>query len=477
MQQLTGLDAFFLAMEDTNVQGHGGGVAVLGARQDSTPISAAMLRTLIAQRQNAIPLLTYRLREVPWGLDQPYWIQDRAPEMSHHVREWWIGPDAGTAALAEAVAALHVQRLDRDRPLWEVHLIHGLADGRQAVYLKIHHAAVDGVSGNDLLSALLDEDPNVAEVQTIPPTTSGAPARIPSNAELIARAALTAVGHPRRAMQLAAGLVAPLSVAVRSAANLSTVIGKATQIGAPATPFNRALGPTRRLGLRTVDFGQVVAVKREHGVTINDVVLAMSTAALYRWLKKRDAVPDAPLVAAIPMSTRASGEANSIGNRLTMLRAVLPLASADPADRLAQINRTMRNAKDVHAALPTDALSDATRFAMPALAIPALRMSARLRLLERINLFNLIISNVPGPARLLYLAGAPMQAYFPVSQLVDGQGLNITVLSYNSALHIGVLGDEELVPDPDVIAEDMALELAVLLDPATRSIAPPSDRR
>lgn len=351
------------------------------------------------------------MREVPWGLDQPYWIQDRAPELDHHVRERWIGPNAGTAALAEAVAGLHVQRLDRDRPLWEIHLIHGLADGRQAVYLKIHHAAIDGVSGNDLLNALLDEDPDVIDAQAIPPTTSGPPPRNPSSAELIARAALTAVGHPRRAIQLAAGLVGPLSAAVRSAANLSTVIGKAAQICAPSTPFNRALGPSRRLGLHTVDFGKLVAVKREHGVTINDVVLAMSTAALYRWLKKRDAVPDAPLVAAIPMSTRAPGEANSIGNKLTMLRAVLPAASADPADRLAQINRTMRNAKDVHAALPSDALSDATRFAMPAPAIPALRMSARLRLLERINLFNLIISNVPGPARLLYLAGAPMQAY------------------------------------------------------------------
>jgi WS/DGAT/MGAT family acyltransferase len=231
------------------------------------------------------------------------------------------------------------------------------------------------------------------------------------------------------------------------------------------------------LGLRTVAFNDVVAVKRERGVTINDVVLAMSTGALYRWLDKRDALPDAPLVAAIPMSTRGSGEPNSIGNKLTMLRATLPSWDADPVDRLYQIHRTMRDVRDFHAALPTDALSDATRFAMPALAIPALRVSARLRLLERINVFNLIISNVPGPSRQLYLAGAPTQAYYPVSQLVDGQGLNITVMSYNSELHIGVLGDEALVPDPDVIAEDMAHELAVLRDSATGSGAPPLGRR
>jgi WS/DGAT/MGAT family acyltransferase len=477
VQQLTGLDAAFLAMESANVQGHGGGVCVLRARLKPGPLTVDELRQTVRARLHRVPLFTSRLREVPLGLDQPYWIADTEPDLHHHIRECWLGPDASLAEVADMVATLHAQHLDRHRPLWELHLIHGLTDNGQAAYLKVHHAAIDGVSGNELLTALLDAVPNPDPPMPPPAAGERRPVHNPRAAELVGRTALSYLGHPRRLGALLPGLAGPFSALVKKLASLPQaprVTGSTQDFSvdltagarAPATPFNRAIGPSRRLALRSVAFEDVLTVKRALGVTVNDVVLAMCAGALRHWLVDRDALPAGPLVAAVPVSTRVAGETAELGNKLTMMLASLPTHLGSPLDRVGAVHQGMRGAKDTYGAIPANLLADITRFAMPSLVALAFRLSARLRILERINPFNLIVSNVPGPRTRLFLAGAPVLTYYPVSQVVDGQGLNITVLSYDDGLHIGVLSDAQLVPDPDAIAALMAAELAILVDVA-----------
>jgi len=209
---------------------------------------------------------------------------------------------------------------------------------------------------------------------------------------------------------------------------------------------------------------------------VNDIVMALCAGALRRWLVDHDALPEQPLVASVPVSVRAETEQGALGNRVSAMLATLPTHVADPMERLRSTHEAMRAAKEQHGALPAALLADVTQFAMPALAGQAARLSARLRLVERINPFNLIISNVPGPNVPLYYAGAELLAYYPLSAIVDGQGLNITVFSYRGSLFFGLIADRDLVPDLERMATYVLDELALLKDAVGTSIAAPPAR-
>jgi WS/DGAT/MGAT family acyltransferase len=235
---------------------------------------------------------------------------------------------------------------------------------------------------------------------------------------------------------------------------------------APATPFNKPIGPHRRWAFRSLPFEDVRAVKNAAGVTVNDVVMALCAGALRRYLDDHDALPEAPLVAAVPVSVRTEEQKGTGGNQVSALIAALPTNLVDPLERLQAAHEAMRAAKEQHDAIPAGLLADVTQFAMPALAGQAARLAARLRLLERVNPFNLMISNVPGPNVPLYYAGAKLLAYYPLSAIADGQGLNITVISLDGGLHFGVIADRDLAPDLDVLAGYLADELKVLVHAA-----------
>jgi WS/DGAT/MGAT family acyltransferase len=211
----------------------------------------------------------------------------------------------------------------------------------------------------------------------------------------------------------------------------------------------------------------VKRVKNAHGGTVNDVVMAVSTGALRRWLLDHDALPDSPLVAAVPVSIRTDDEKGANGYKVSTMFAGLPTHVADPLERLQLCSAAMQAAKEQHGALPATLLSDVTQFAMPALAGQAARLAARVRLLERVNPFNLFISNVPGPNLPLYYAGARLLGYYPLSAIADGQGLNITVCSLDGGMHFGLIADRELVPDLDTMAGYLEDELAILLKAAS----------
>jgi diacylglycerol O-acyltransferase / wax synthase len=472
MQQLTGLDASFLAMETPGVYGHVGSICVLDPSTAPQPLTLARLTEVIDSRLHLVPPFRRRLAEVPFGLDQPYWVEDPDFDIEFHVRELALAPPGNDGQLAELAARLHARQLDRTRPLWELYLISGLAGGRMAIYTKVHHAAIDGVSGNDIIGALMDLEPAGRD---LPPAPAWLKDTAPSQVGLLLRSMLAAAGQPVRAVRMSTALLKSLPALAQSPVrprlpvldslilrrNSDTVLPQ-SGLRAPKTPFNRPISPHRRWAFRTLPLDTVKAVKSATGSTVNDVVMTLCAAALRRWLTDHHALPDQPLIAAVPISVRTDSQQGALGNRVSMMIAPLPTNVDDPAARLQLVHEAMRAAKDQHGALPADSLADVAQFAMPALAGQAARVAARLRLLERMSPFNLIISNVPGPNVPLYYAGAELVGYYPLSAITDGQGLNITVMSYRGGLHFGVIACRELVPDVERIVDYLADELATL---------------
>ncbi len=485
MQQLTGLDAAFLAMETASVFGHVGSVCVIDPSTSPEDFTLERLSSLIERRLHLIPPFRRRLVEVPLGLDQPYWIEDPDFDIEYHVRELALPAPGDDRQLADQAARLHARALDRRRPLWELYLIHGLSDGRKAIYTKVHHAAIDGVSGNDILAAVLDLTAQGREEQAAP---AWAGDREPGNVEMLARSVVSLSGHPVRAARMSYDLVRSLpGLATGPALRLpgvdkvlrrdsgSALLGS-PGLRAPATPFNKSVSPHRRWSFVSLPFADVKAVKDAHGCTVNDVVMALSSGALRRWLLDHDALPEAPLVAGVPVSVRTESQQGTGGNRVSSMLAPIPTNLADPLARLQACHESMRAAKEQHGALPADMLADVAQFAMPALAGQAARLAARLRLVERVSPFNLIISNVPGPNIDLFYAGARLMAYYPLSAIADGQGLNITVMSYGGKLHFGLIADRDLVPDLDRMAQYLADELADLRALTAAPAAAPAKR-
>ncbi len=480
MEQLTGLDGAFLAMETRSVFGHVGSVSIVdvGVGRGVEPrLTLEHLTRVIESRLPLVPLFRRRLITVPFGLDHPYWIEDADFDIALHVRELALPTPGDDRTLTEQVARLHARALERSRPLWEVYLITGLSGGRAAIYSKIHHAAIDGVSGGDILTAVLDVSPQGRE---LPVVEAFEGERAPDPTWLLARSAVSLAFQPMQAVKVVTDLA-------RSIPLLTNVIGPSlaklkagrdsgdllSQPGlrAPGTPFNAPITSHRTLAFADLPLAEVKKLRGSEGhgdLTVNDVVMALCAGALRRWLQLHDALPDAPLVAAVPVSVRTRDQQGTYGNRMSMMLAALPTNLSDPGSRLGAMHEAMRAAKDQHGAIPASLLADVTQFAMPALANQAWRLSARLRLIERVNPFNLFVSNVPGPRVRLYLAGAEVLAYYPVSALVDGLGLNITMMSYRGNLHFGLIACPELVPDLDVMAGYLREELDALIS-ATNS--------
>ena len=486
MQQLTGLDAAFLAMESRTTYGHIGSVIVLEPAAKGQPkLTLERLTKHVEARLHLLPPYRRRLLRVPLDLDQPYWIDDEQFDIEFHVRELALPKPGTDAQLAEQIARLHARPLDRSRPLWETYLIHGLAGDRMVVYTKIHHSAIDGVSGNEILTALLDVSPDGRPDDGPHEWT---PRGRPSDTTLLLRSGVSLSAQPVRAVRFAVALTKSLPGLLRTPGRPRVpvldrfILDQAAPregdellprpgLRAPWTPFNRPITPHRRWSFISVSLDDVRTVRKAvPGMTVNDVVMAMCAGALRRYLLDHDALPKEPLVAGVPVSVRTEAQSSDLGNRVSTMFAPLPTNLASAEQRLQAAHEAMRSAKEQHQAMPADLLADVTQFAMPAVAARAAQVAARLRLVEQVRPFNLIVSNVPGPNIPLYLAGAPLQAYYPVSAIADGQGLNITVLGYLGQLHFGVLACRELVPDVDRIAGYLADELAALCNETSQSV-------
>jgi diacylglycerol O-acyltransferase / wax synthase len=478
MQQLTGLDASFLALETATTTGHVGGLSILDPSDAPKPLTLARLTEVLAQRIPLAPVLRRKLLNVPFGLDQPYWVDDPDFDIEYHVRELALPRPGSYAQLTEQVSRLHARPLDRSRPLWEIYLITGLAHRRAAVYTKIHHAAIDGVSGTELLTVLLDLTPAGRELPPAPPFR---PERSPNWPEVTAKAVAKAAWRPVQTVRLANELVKVLPTVTPV---VSTMVGGmlglnrgdgsviATMPGrAPATPFNKPITPHRRFAFRSVDLETVKQVKNAFGVSVNDVVMAMCAGALRRWLAGREALPSQPLVAMIPVSVRDPASKGKLGNRVSAMLAALPTNVGDPGQRLEIVHAATKIAKSQQAAIPQGLVDQISDFAPPALTARAARVVFATGLLHRLPPFNITISNVPGPNVPVYLCGARLLAHYPVSVVTDGQGLNITLVGYLGQLHFGLVACRELVPDIDALAGYLVDELALLVETAEKRAA------
>ena len=478
MQQLTGMDASFLALETANTSGHVGGLSVLDPSTASEPLTLARLTEVMAERLPLVPVLRRKLLTVPLGLDQPYWIDDADFDIEYHVREVALPRPGSDAQLDEQVSRLHARPLDRSRPLWELYLITGLAGDRAAVYSKIHHAAVDGVSGTELLTVLFDLTPAGRELPAAKPFQ---PERPPPLPVLAARTAMRLAWRPVQTVRITNDLVRllptlapPVNTLVGGMLGLNRGDGSviATRPGrAPATPFNRAITPHRRFAFRSVSLDTVKAVKNAFGVSVNDVVMAMCAGALRRWLTDHDALPDQPLVAMIPVSVRDPASQGALGNRVSAMLAPLPTNVTDPGQRLQIVHSATQAAKAQQAEIPQGLVDQISDFAVPALTARAARVVFATGLLHRLPPFNLTISNVPGPNVPVYMCGARLVAHYPVSVVTDGQGLNITLVGYLGQLHFGLVSSRELIPDIDKLAGYLPDELALLAEAAEQRAA------
>ncbi|MBV9915724.1 MAG: wax ester/triacylglycerol synthase family O-acyltransferase [Solirubrobacterales bacterium] len=466
MRQLTSLDAQFLALESSRQAGHVGAVAVLDpSTRPNGRLELADIHNMIAERLPLLPPFRWRLKQVPLGLDYPYWIDDPDFDLEYHVRELALAPPPTDEKLAEQVARIFSRPLDRTRPLWEVYVIHGLADGHVAVMTKIHHAVIDGMSGAEIMGVLLDLSPEGWELPPEPPETMGLPERDPGEAEMLVRGVL---GAPRYGLRVARALPSTLpnieDVAVfaqlpgvktlgRTSARLARLLRggeprvlEHTDLTPPRTSFNGRVSPHRRFAFGALGLSEVKAVKNAHGCTVNDVVLSVCAGALRRWLIEHDDLPDAPLVAQVPVSVRSEEQAGTYGNRIGMLSVPLFTNVDDPVERLRRTHEAMLLVKERHKAMPADLLQDATQFIPPAVFARASRITFSLAAARK-PIWNLVVSNVPGPQLPLYMAGARLVANYPVSVITDGMGLNITVMSYEGHLDFGIVADREQMRD------------------------------
>jgi diacylglycerol O-acyltransferase / wax synthase len=442
------------------------------------PLTLALLTEVLAQRLPLVPVLRRKLLTVPFGLDQPYWVDDPDFDIEYHIREIALPRPGSEAQLTEQVSRLHARPLDRSRPLWEIYLITGLAKRRAAVYTKIHHAAIDGASGAELLTVLLDLSPDGRE---LPAVTPFQPASPPGPVTLAALATARLAWRPVQTVRITNELVKVLPSLTPAA---STLVGGMLGLGrgdggvipsapgrAPSTPFNKPITPHRRLAVRSVDLATVKTVKNAFCVSVNDVVMAMCAGALRRWLTDHQALPEAPLVAMIPVSVRDPASKGAMGNKVSAMLATLPTHLTDPAARLQVVHGATTAAKAQQAAIPQGLIDQISDFSPPALTARAARVVFATGLLHRLPPFNLCISNVPGPNVPVYLCGAKLLAHYPVSVITDGQGLNITLVGYLGQLHFGLVACRELVPDIEALASYLVDELELLLKAADQRTA------
>jgi diacylglycerol O-acyltransferase len=485
VRQLTGLDAQFLALESPQQAGHVSGLAVLDpSTRANGRLELADIQNLIAERLPLLPPFRWRLKAVPLGLDYPYWIDDPDFDLEYHVRELALAPPPTDEKLAEQVARIFSRPLDRARPLWEVYLIHGLAGGHVAMLTKIHHAVIDGMSGAEIMGVLLDLTPEGREPPA-KPRGWGEAHREPSELEMLMRGVL---GAPRYVERVARALPSTLpniqDVAFLSQVPGAHTLGRTTATFArlirgrerrvlersnltpPRTSFNGHVSPHRRFAFGQLSLDAVKQVKNEHGCTVNDVVLAICAGSLRWWLLEHDELPEVPLVAQVPISVRSEKQMGTYGNRIGMLSVPLYVNEADPVERLMLTHQAMLMAKERHRALPAELLQDATQFIPPAVFSRAARMTFSLAATRK-PIWNLVVSNVPGPQLPLYMAGAELVANFPVSVITDGMGLNITVMSYRGHLDFGIVADREQMRDVWKLIDWLGESLAELLPPGT----------
>jgi WS/DGAT/MGAT family acyltransferase len=465
--RLSPLDASFLFAEDRTRAMHVGGVMTFAPPADGFDVDA--FAALIGRRLGLVPRYRQKVREVPGHLGLPVWVDDPDFDLDYHVRRSALPRPGTDEQLRALVGRLIARRLDRSRPLWEIYLVEGLSGGRFAVVTKTHHAMVDGLASMDVGALLLDTTPEPRD------TDAGEwhPAPEPSALELATDAVLEAWRRPRTVLDVmtragadAREAVAGLERAVATMTTLASATG-----GRPVHPLNAVTGEQRRFAMSATTLADHRAVRTARGGTVNDVVLAVVTGALRRWMMTRgEPLTDAASVRAlVPVSVRGrrgdartaggGGSAPAAGNNISAYFVELPVGEGDPLRRLERVSAAMAAHKAAG-----QAVGAATLIRLAGLAPPTLHsLGVRLASQFSSQVYNVLVTNVPGPPRPLYAMGARMLDMYPVVPLAGGQAVSIGITSYDGGMHYGLTADRDAVPDVDVLACALPDALAELV--------------
>lgn len=452
MKTMSGLDAAFLHIETPETPMHIGALILLEKPAGHQGSFLPEIKRLLAPRLALEPFFRARLATMPLGFANPVWVDDGLPDLGYHIRHFYLSKPGTRAQLEERVAALHGTLLDRSRPLWELTVIEGLQDGSVALYFKVHHATLDGAAGIALAASLFDR--------------SATPAAVPANwRELAERGEQTGlVPRVQSALSQTAGQYLKLVRHLPDALGvLGGVFGSLTSKGedgmrqnlgfGPRTVFNVPISGTRHCATASLPLKSVVQLAQHFEVSFNDIVLAICSGALRQYLRDNDGIPRKPLIATVPVSLRGAGDTKAtIQATLTLVNLATHIA--DPRKRLQAIHGAAsaavsltRRAKSV---MPTD---------FPSLGMPwwlgtLAKLYGASKLASKIPpIANVAISNVPGPQQPMYVAGAKITGYWPLSLVEHGLGLNITVISYADALHVGLVAADEAVPEIAPLAD------------------------
>ena len=466
LDRLTPIDASFLHQESQHSHMHIGGLTIV----EGPPPSTSELLEQIRMRLHLVPRYRHKLASTPIDSGRPVWVDDPSFNLDYHIRHTALPSPGGWEQLCALTARIFSQQLDRSKPMWEMWLIEGLEDDRFALITKTHHSLVDGIAGVDLATVLFDLSPEPPPIRSS--GRAWQPRPEPGTAELIGAGLRGAV---RVGLELAEGAVDAITHPERALARAREAaegIGEIIWAGlnpAPETPLNVPIGPHRRfygIGNRLEDFK---TVKNAFGGTVNDVVLAVVTGALRTFLISRGRrTAGCELRALVPVSVRAENDRGEIGNRIVVMRGPLPVYIADPLQRLRFVTQAMNGLKESKQALGAEVIAGAQNFAPPTILAQASRLNFSTRL------FNLIVTNVPGPQFPLYVLGREMLEVFPVAFLPENHSLAIAIMSYNGQMNFGLLGDFDALPDIDEISANISAELETLLSLARESVAAPA---
>ena len=462
LDRLTAVDASFLTNESSSSHMHVGAILIF----EGPPPKYVDLVEHVRGRLALVPRFRQRLVVPPLEAGRPLWADDVNFNLTYHIRHSALPEPGGEAQLKQLAGRVFSQQLDRSKPLWELWLAQGLERDRFAILTKTHHAMVDGVSGVDIGTVLFDLEPVPAPVEL---SDDWVPHREPTTSQLVTRGVSDAVAVP---VKLAERAVAAVRRPERAATKAVEALEGLTEIvsafadPAPDVPLNQPIGPHRRYVWARSDLSTFKRIKDTFGGIVNDVVLAVVTGAVREWLHSRSIRTEGlELRALVPVSIRGEDERGNLGNRIALMRGPLPVYVEDPVRRLRTISQAMEGLKRSKQALGAEVISRFNDFAPPTLLAQASRINFTTRL------FNMIVTNVPGPQLPLYVLGRELEEVFPVAFLPENHALAVAIMSYNGKVGFGLLADYDSMEDIDVLAEGLDAALAELEAPATESAA------
>jgi diacylglycerol O-acyltransferase / wax synthase len=480
MKRLTLLDALFLYLETPETPMHVASVTIFQPKGRKRDLFARF-REHTAARLDLLPSYRRRLETTPLGIDHPVWVMEERLDLDAHIRRTALPKPGGMEELRSLIAQLHAEPLDRSRPLWEYTFVEGLAGGAFAVYAKVHHCAMDGIAGAATLGVAYDLAPGAEHerpLQRLVPLDEE-----PSDfIELTSSAIGDLIRHGWRGVKSLPGFVGALRKAAPNFGRDARFLYRYVK-DMPRTPLNSAISGARVFATASLPLAHVKALAKARGVTINDVVLAVSAGALRRYLAEHSALPKKPLTAGVPASLRAPGDAH-LNNQVVFTLCRIPTDIADPLARLAAAQAAGVEAKNLFADIRDLLATDISILGAPLAVTGLARLWGAARASNHLRpFFNIVISNVPGPRQTLYCCGAPAAHSFPVSIPYHGCALNITAQSYLDRLDFGLVACSETVPDAQRIADFIARDFeAMLLEaanpaPAIEARAPKAEPR